>query len=199
MLSRDERARPEWVELEQYVIKVDPDVRGSFVSQNDQIRNQNTSQNSLPKLFGHDQPQDRPLLYQPVNSQSKTSFPDNTLPTNGIKSSLNRPPPVITGSDRIVVSSKNMAPLVYSGVSSTVSPVHFNPISNYNIPIQSEIPLNSVDRSVSGKKYQKSNINPVLPSNINSTRPLRNIFPNCNYVSSTKIDENLIVVPDDDR
>lgn len=37
------------------------------------------------------------------------------------------------------------------------------------------------------------------PSNIEVTRPLRNVFPSSTYTTLTKIDENLIVVTEDDR
>lgn len=37
------------------------------------------------------------------------------------------------------------------------------------------------------------------PSNIESTRPLKNIFPPNVYTTMTKVDENLIVVNEEDR
>jgi len=37
------------------------------------------------------------------------------------------------------------------------------------------------------------------PSNIERSRPLRNIFPNSIYTTTTKVDENLIVVNEEDR
>ena len=37
------------------------------------------------------------------------------------------------------------------------------------------------------------------PSNIESTRPLRNVFPTAIYTTLTKVDENLIVVNEEDR
>ena len=37
------------------------------------------------------------------------------------------------------------------------------------------------------------------PSNIENTRPLRNLFPACTYNTITKVDENLIVVNEEDR
>lgn len=33
MLGKDERSRPDWFELEQHVIKVEEDVRGSAISE----------------------------------------------------------------------------------------------------------------------------------------------------------------------
>lgn len=58
-----------------------------------------------------------------------------------------------------------------------------NPIANMGIQ-QSQIP---------------PNIAPLKPSNIEQTRPNRNIFPADTYITKTKFDENLIIMIDDEE
>ena len=41
-------------------------------------------------------------------------------------------------------------------------------------------------------------IAPIKQSLIDSTRPLRNIFPKSTYTSNTKVDENLVMIDDGD-
>lgn len=43
-----------------------------------------------------------------------------------------------------------------------------------------------------------SQIAPIKQSLIDSTRPLRNIFPKSVYTTATRVDENLVMVDDGD-
>lgn len=46
---------------------------------------------------------------------------------------------------------------------------------------------------------QQPSIAPLRPSNIDMTRPTRNIFPCDIYETKTKFDENLIIMMEDDE
>jgi hypothetical protein len=80
--------------------------------------------------------------------------------------------------------------------------VGFN-VNNFQQPpasILTSSPILNQSKTTIQKKYILApNLLPVKPSNINNTRPLRNIFPLSTYVTSTKIDENLIIIPDDEQ
>ena len=44
-----------------------------------------------------------------------------------------------------------------------------------------------------------THIAPIKQSVIDSTRPLRNVFPKSTYTINTKVDENLVMVDDGDE
>jgi hypothetical protein len=76
-------------------------------------------------------------------------------------------------------------------------PMVSSPVSNSMMQGNSSFaPYNPTLSSTPGTG---SNFTPVKVSNIDYTRPTKNVFPTPFYQEKTKIDENLVVVEDDDE
>lgn len=133
MLSKDERSRPDWFELEEHVIKVEEDVRGNgFVPQSARREEQtgNRVDTLVERSFVVDRAGDSP------------AFEFRTL--------------------------ENSKPHSFSRVGIARSRVE------ERLPAQMQ---------------------PVKPSDISYTRPLKSIFPYNIYLNKSQIDENMIYVP----
>lgn len=86
-------------------------------------------------------------------------------------------------------------------VTSNAVPIYQDP--NYRRTAEPFIPQQS---GASRVPLAESNTRPMTsgpiqfkPSHIESSRPLRNVFPSAVYTTMTKVDENLIVVAEEDR
>ncbi len=77
-----------------------------------------------------------------------------------------------------------------------IVPNNNNNIINQQQPFTNNFGNQIFTKSNNSSKYISSNINPIKLSVINNTRPLRSFFPNSNYTTATKVDENLIIVQD---
>jgi hypothetical protein len=80
--------------------------------------------------------------------------------------------------------------------SSHVHLMQSNFISSPPQPMKiSESPMKS---HIGQSTLKRFDIKPLNPSNINTTRPFKSTFPNPFYETTTKADENLIELEDDD-
>lgn len=159
MLSREEKARPDWLQLEERVIREEENKTVSLLN----ISKDTRSSQLPPRLSGVQQQHQQQTafmtsqvvpLYQASNSGSVSQR----------HSHLYRPKPPL--------------PTHHHAVSEVTS--RFTPPP---LPVHLE---------------QSARVVCIAPSFIESTRPLRSVFPLSTYTTQTKIDENLIVVAEEE-
>ncbi len=115
-------------------------------------------------------------IYQPLTGLNKYSHrPDSSRVTNpNSLGSVYQPP--IQNPDLFFIQ-KN--PMIHSSIPQFHSNVNPNPINHLiSYPYTQTIPITQ----------PSLNIGPLKPSNIDQTRPARNIFPVDSYVNRTKFD-----------
>jgi hypothetical protein len=140
MLSREESVRPDWIELEERLLKADESQRQS--SRTSHATNQS----------------DKQRIYQQI------------IYSEPARVSSAHPPAVI------VNDPYNAA---------------FKPKPQ---PVSSPAPLTTAFQHQ--PQPQLLPVNQVNPSFIDNSRPLRSVFPSPFYTTETKVDENLIFIPD---
>ena len=112
-------------------------------------------------------------------------------PYSHISNPLHVPATTIVGSSSTTSAYQPGATGTYSNYNanqpSLVSSV-MPPTSAANIPLSSSV----------NPQALYSSISPIKVSNIELTRPNKNVFPSDTYVNRTKFDENLIIMTEDD-
>jgi hypothetical protein len=159
MLSREEKNRPDWLELEERVIKEEE----TRMSQANISRESN-------------------VYRQPERAPPRVNY--------------NQPPPTDTRfssrEPKAHLVTSNAVPVYQDPAYRQSQRAFFAQSGSQSSAVRS--PLNE-----SNTKSGDSSLPQFKPSTIESTRPLRNIFPANFYTTMTKVDENLIVVAEEDR
>jgi hypothetical protein len=168
MLSRDEKNRPDWCELEERVMK-EEESRVSYANQGREtktVRISETKMYSPPVIYGQPERKTTAVMRTPESAFFQPQpVPIYQEPLSGTKFTPYRPPippqPQTAAYPKAIIETSQVREF--------------------------------------GRPPPSSNLIPVRPSNIEATRPYRNIFPANVYLTSTKIDENLIVVPEEEH
>ena len=186
MLSRDERVRPDWVDLEEHVMKGGDEGKRSFIQDdrnnsvminNSQIGNTNRvstgSARPSVELGGF---RNSNLVGNQNDRRSNSPVVARQLSPRGPSMPL---PGHNTFNPASVISYQNKE-----------SPRNSQPVNQFpKYPsFQAQGPPSSF------QPYSQPQLSILKPSNIDFTRPTRNIFPADSYTIKTKIDENLIMV-----